>query len=101
MKNTLQIGGIKFENPFILAPLAGYTDKTMRALCEEQGASLVFTEMVSGKGLKYGDRKSRKLLEITDDETAGFQLFGDEPETAPPEQPKKKRSRRSRGGQRS
>ena len=51
MKNTLQIGGIKFENPFILAPLAGYTDKSMRALCEEQGASLVFTEMVSGKGL--------------------------------------------------
>jgi len=106
MKNTLQIGGIKFENPFILAPLAGYTDKTMRALCEEQGASLVFTEMVSGKGLKYGDRKSRRLLELTDEESAamdalraygsqpagkirsmqavkgaaGFQLFGDEPE---------------------
>ena len=106
MKNTLQIGGIKFENPFILAPLAGYTDKTMRALCEEQGASLVFTEMVSGKGLKYGDRKSRLLLELTDEESAamdalraygsqtagkirsmqavkgaaGFQLFGDEPE---------------------
>ena len=84
MKNTLQIGGIKFENPFILAPLAGYTDKTMRALCEEQGASLVFTEMVSGKGLKYGDRKSRQLLELTEEETesgiAGFQLFGDEPD---------------------
>ena len=76
----MQIGGIEFKTPFILAPLAGYTDKTMRALCVEQGASLVFTEMVSGKGLKYGDRKSRKLLELTDGETAGFQLFGDEPE---------------------
>ena len=76
----MQIGGIEFKTPFILAPLAGYTDKTMRALCVEQGASLVFTEMVSGKGLKYGDRKSRRLLELTDDETAGFQLFGDEPE---------------------
>ena len=61
MKNTLQIGGIKFENPFILAPLAGYTDKSMRALCEEQGASLVFTEMVSGKGLKYGRRAGGAL----------------------------------------
>ena len=106
MKNSLQIGGIEFASPFILAPLAGYTDKTMRALCEEQGASLVFTEMVSGKGLKYGDRKSRRLLELTEEETAaaevlraygsqpagktrstpavsgaaGFQLFGDEPE---------------------
>jgi tRNA-dihydrouridine synthase B len=84
MKKTLQIGGIEFKTPFILAPLAGYTDKTMRALCEEQGASLVFTEMVSGKGLKYGDRKSRQLLELTEKETesgiAGFQLFGDEPD---------------------
>ncbi len=95
MKRTLEIGGIKFNNPFVLAPLAGYTDKSMRALCEEQGASLVFTEMVSGKGLKYGDRKSRQLLELTEQEavaaemlrsgtalqcSAGFQLFGDEPE---------------------
>ena len=84
MKKTLQIGGLEFKTPFILAPLAGYTDKTMRALCEEQGASLVFTEMVSGKGLKYGDRKSRQLLELTEEETesgiAGFQLFGDEPD---------------------
>lgn len=84
MKKTLQIGGIEFKTPFILAPLAGYTDKTMRALCEEQGASLVFTEMVSGKGLKYGDRKSHQLLELTEEETesgiAGFQLFGDEPD---------------------
>ena len=84
MKNSLKIGSIELNNPFILAPLAGYTDKSMRALCEEQGASLVFTEMVSGKGLKYGDRKSRQLLELTDSEAekglAGFQLFGDEPD---------------------
>lgn len=80
MKRTLTIGGTEFTNPFVLAPLAGYTDKSMRALCEEQGASLVFTEMVSGKGLKYGDRKSRRLLQLNEDEVAGFQLFGDEPE---------------------
>ena len=80
MKNSLKIGDIELNNPFVLAPLAGYTDKSMRALCEEQGASLVFTEMVSGKGLKYGDRKSRRLLELNEDEVAGFQLFGDEPD---------------------
>ena len=91
MNRKLQIGSIEFNNPFVLAPLAGYTDKSMRALCEEQGASLVFTEMVSGKGLKYGDRKSHRLLELTENESAaadtqsvcgaaGFQLFGDEPD---------------------
>ena len=71
-------------NPFLLAPLAGFTDKSMRTLCQEQGASLTYTEMVSGKGLKYGDRKTRKLLELTPAEAAGgltaFQLFGDDPE---------------------
>ncbi len=80
MKKTLKIGRIELKNPFLLAPLAGYTDKTMRALCAQQGASLTFTEMVSAKGLKYGDRKTRKLLELLPGETAGYQIFGSEPE---------------------
>ena len=103
MKNTLIIGNIKLNNPFVLAPLAGFTDKSMRTLCAQQGASLVFTEMVSGKGLKFGDRKTRQLLELTEAEkyagtaapaggpvldaavrtaaqgAAAFQLFGDDP----------------------
>ena len=80
MKKTLKIGRIELKNPFLLAPLAGYTDKTMRALCAQQGASLTFTEMVSAKGLKYDDRKTRKLLELLPGETAGYQIFGSEPE---------------------
>ena len=53
----------------------------MRSLCVQQGASLVYTEMVSAKGLWYGDRKSRDLLSIGEDEgPVGFQLFGSDPE---------------------
>lgn len=89
--DNLKIGDLKLDNPFVLAPLAGFTDKTMRTLCEQQGASLTFTEMVSGKGLKYGDRKTRKLLGLTEQEVsaarsgcgcgaAGYQLFGNDPE---------------------
>lgn len=75
----LQIGNLQFKNPFLLAPLAGFTDKTMRTLCSEQGASLTFTEMVSGKGLKYGDRKTGQLLKLGEDEgLVGFQVFGSE-----------------------
>ena len=33
--------------PFIVAPLAGYTDHPFRMLCREYGASLAYTEMVS------------------------------------------------------
>lgn len=76
-----KIGSFIPETPFMLAPLAGITDMAMRRLCREQGASLVCTEMVSAKGLWYGDRKSRKLLELGDDEdAAAFQIFGSDPE---------------------
>ena len=80
-KQPLKIGELQLDTPFVLAPLAGITDKAMRSLCAEQGASLVFTEMVSGKGLWYGDRKSRKLLEIGENEgLVAYQLFGSDPE---------------------
>lgn len=81
MKRTFKIGEFEPETPFFLAPLAGITDKAMRSLCTKQGASLVYTEMVSAKGLWYGDRKSRSLLEIGEDEDpVAFQLFGSDPE---------------------
>lgn len=80
-KMPFKIGNVTLETPFMLAPLAGITDKAMRSLCSKQGASLVYTEMVSAKGLYYGDRKSRKLLEIGEDEgLVAFQLFGSDPE---------------------
>lgn len=82
MKNRpIEIGSLQLETPFVLAPLAGITDKAMRSLCAQQGASLTYTEMVSGKGLWYGDRKSRDLLEIGEGEgPVAFQLFGSDPE---------------------
>ena len=81
MKTLFRIGDFSPKTPFFLAPLAGITDKAMRSLCAQQGASLVYTEMVSAKGLWYGDRKSRDLLSIGEDEgPVGFQLFGSDPE---------------------
>lgn len=63
--------------------MAGFTDAVMRTLCEEQGASLTYTEMVSAKGLYYGGKKS-KTAELTHiPEGAGptaIQIFGSEPD---------------------
>ena len=62
-KAPLKIGDIILGHTFsVLAPLAGITDISMRLLCMKQGASLAFTEMVSAKGLWYGDRKTEILL---------------------------------------
>ena len=58
----MRIGNISLENPFILAPLAGVTDTSFRRICKRHGAALVYSEMVSGKGLLYNDKNTEKLL---------------------------------------
>jgi tRNA-dihydrouridine synthase B len=75
------VGELALDNPFLLAPLAGVTDAPFRRLCRAQGAAMVCSEMVSGKGLWYGDKKTEQLLRIHEDEKpVAFQIFGKEPE---------------------
>ncbi len=72
---------VKLDNPFILAPLAGITDGPFRRICRQMGAALVYSEMVSAKGLWYKDKNTEKLLQILDgEEPVAFQIFGHEPE---------------------
>ena len=63
-----------------LAPMAGVADMAFRELCVEYGATYVVSEMVSSKGLTMCDRKSRKLLVLSDKERpAAAQIFGCDP----------------------
>ena len=65
----------------ILAPIAGYSDAGMRSLCFAYGAGLCFTEMVSAKGLFYGNENTAALLHTDLSEiNTGVQLFGKDPE---------------------
>lgn len=76
-----EIGDIKLSSPFLMAPLAGITDAPMRRICHEMGAAMTYTEMVSAKGLTYGDRNTKHLLDVYEDEgPVSVQLFGCEPE---------------------
>ncbi|MBS5479503.1 MAG: tRNA dihydrouridine synthase DusB [Clostridiales bacterium] len=64
-----------------LAPMAGVADRAFRRLCVDYGAAYVVSEMVSCKGLCFGDRKSEELLMLDEDEhPAAVQLFGDDPD---------------------
>ena len=75
----MKIGNIELENPFVLAPLAGITDGPARSLAKEQGAALLYSEMVSAKGLWYKDKNTERLLEIfPGEEPIAYQLFGSE-----------------------
>ncbi len=65
----------------VLAPMAGVADLAFRTVCREAGAEYTITEMVSAKALTYGDKKSRKLLRLGENETpAAAQIFGSEPD---------------------
>ncbi len=70
-----------FINKIILAPMAGITDLPFRLLCREQGCDMVYTEMVSAKGMMYNMNRSEPLL-VTDpkERPVGVQIFGSEPE---------------------
>lgn len=78
---VLKIGNVELDSPFLLAPMAGITDGPFRRICREMGAGLVYSEMVSAKGLWFKDKNTGRLLEILDgEEPVAYQLFGHEPE---------------------
>lgn len=78
----MKIGTLEIHGHAALAPMAGAGDRAFRRLCVDHGAAFVTTEMVSAKGLCYGDRKSRELLVLDEGEhPAAIQLFGDDPDT--------------------
>ena len=73
----MQIGSLKLENNVFLAPMAGITDRPFRTLCHEMGSGLVYSEMVSAKGIYYNNENTKQLLDIGEEEMpAALQLFG-------------------------
>lgn len=72
---------IDFNDKIILAPMAGICDLPFRLLCKEQGCDILYTEMVSAKGMYYNNKNTGPLI-MTDvrEQPIGVQLFGSEPE---------------------
>lgn len=76
----MKIGNTKLENNVFLAPMAGVTDQVFRVLCREMGCGLVYSEMVSAKGMQHNNRNTKKLLEIAETEKpVAVQIFGSDP----------------------
>ena len=77
----MQIGNLIIENPVFLAPMAGISDYPYRQLIREMGGQLLYTEMVSSKGLVYGSERSRELIDFNRREKGliAVQIFGEEP----------------------
>lgn len=72
---------LNLEKGAMLAPMADYTNIAFRTLAHEYGASLVFTEFVSAKALLFKNKKTKKMIRVSEKEKpVMLQLFGTKPE---------------------
>ena len=80
MKSLCYYGAVDIKTiggPFILAPLAGYTDKAFREIARSWGADAAVTEMVSAEGLARNGEKTKALLErFPGEDNLIVQIFG-------------------------
>jgi len=78
----LRIGNVDIKNPVVLAPMAGVCNSAFRLTVKEFGVGLVCAEMVSDKGIVYGNEKTLNMLYIDEREKPlSLQIFGGEKES--------------------
>ncbi|MGD9964772.1 MAG: tRNA dihydrouridine synthase DusB [Candidatus Izemoplasmatales bacterium] len=78
----LKVKNLVLNNNVFVAPMAGVTDLSYRLILKEFGAGLIYTEMISDKGLLYENKKTHDMIEINEyEKPIALQLFGSEIET--------------------
>jgi len=69
------------SNPFVLAPMAGITDRPFRTFMRQRGCGIVITELVSAHGIEFKNQRTTRLMEFDEvQRPVGIQLFGETPE---------------------
>ena len=69
------------STPVFLAPMAGVTDLPFRLLAKEMGCGMVYTEMISAKGLLFNNCHTMNMLRLDERERpVAVQIFGSEPD---------------------
>jgi tRNA-dihydrouridine synthase B len=77
---ALKIGPYQLDSPFVLAPMAGVTDKPFRKLCRHFGAGMTTSEMTTADTGLWQTPKSRHRLDLDlDAEPVAVQIAGSEP----------------------
>ena len=74
------IGPYQLDSPFVLAPMAGVTDKPFRRLCRRFGAGMTTSEMTTADTTLWQTAKSRHRLDLDlDAEPVAVQIAGSDP----------------------
>ncbi|MCI1688576.1 MAG: tRNA dihydrouridine synthase DusB [Schleiferilactobacillus harbinensis] len=77
-----KIGSVTIPNQIVVAPMAGITNAAFRVTCKEFGAGLVVCEMISDRGIMYGNKKTLSMLFVDPREhPISIQIFGGTKET--------------------
>lgn len=77
----MKIGNIETKNNVFLAPMAGVTDLVFRVICKEMDCGMVYSEMVSAKGVQHNNKNTKELLKVDERERpVAMQVFGSDPE---------------------
>ncbi len=77
-----KIREIEISNQIVVAPMAGVTNPAFRRIVKEFGAGLVYTEMISDKGLGHHNQRTRSMLKVeVDEHPVSLQIFGGDAES--------------------
>ena len=78
----VKIGNVEIHGKVVLAPMAGICNNAFRKIIKEQGAALIYAEMVSDKAIFYKNNKTREMLFMENIERPIVQqIFGSDVET--------------------
>jgi len=78
---TFKIGNVKIKNNLVLAPMAGINDIPFRLLCKENGAGLLYTEMINANAIVRNNKSSLRLAKTLEIERPiSLQLFASKKE---------------------
>ncbi len=80
--HPVKIGSLQLNGNLFLAPVAGYSDRSFRSICIENGASFTYTEMVSAEALVRNNEKTELLMKRAENEKSyAVQIFGGNEQT--------------------
>jgi len=77
---AIPLGSMAIWPPVVLAPMAGVTNYPFRKLCQNYGAGLYVSEMITARPLVEGNQKTLRIADFGPDESPrSLQLYGVDP----------------------
>ncbi len=73
----MKIGAADIDKPLALAPMEDISDQPFRLICKEHGADVLFTEFSNCEALVRNVPRSKKRIEVLEEERpVGIQIYG-------------------------